>query len=206
MTRQYNERTLTSSASNRFLHSIYCKRNELFPFYCSYFGRSRCCHGVPCLWIHFRYYAKGPNGVTCPLGTPHTQDLFPKQRCVGGQLFINCVIELYPLAVFVGMSKAKTVVGIKYLDIIVHESGFLDYKIIDIPVQNICRIEQRITGFVFSYPTPFRLFPYAFLMSSFPSLPLTRVILTVWRLTTDIWVVPHRSPPNVAFYIFIQQI
>ena len=30
--------------------------------------------------------------------------------------------------------------------------------------------------------------------------------VTVWRLTTHIWVVPHRQPPNVAFYIFIQQI
>ena len=24
--------------------------------------------------------------------------------------------------------------------------------------------------------------------------------LTVWRLTTHIWVVPHRYPPNVSFY------
>ena len=31
-------------------------------------------------------------------------------------------------------------------------------------------------------------------------------LLTVWRLTTHIWVVPHNEPPNVAFYIFIQQI
>jgi hypothetical protein len=31
-------------------------------------------------------------------------------------------------------------------------------------------------------------------------------ILTFWRLTTHIWVVPHHWPPNVAFYIFIQQI
>ena len=30
--------------------------------------------------------------------------------------------------------------------------------------------------------------------------------LTVWCLTTHIWAVPHRWPPNVAFYIFIQQI
>ena len=30
--------------------------------------------------------------------------------------------------------------------------------------------------------------------------------LTLWRLTTHIGVVPHRSPLNVAFYIFIQQI
>ena len=30
--------------------------------------------------------------------------------------------------------------------------------------------------------------------------------LTVWRLTTHIWAVPHREPPNVSFYIFIQQI
>jgi len=32
------------------------------------------------------------------------------------------------------------------------------------------------------------------------------VQLTVWRLTTHIWVVPYRTaPPNVAFYTFIQK-
>jgi len=30
-------------------------------------------------------------------------------------------------------------------------------------------------------------------------------ILNLWRLTTYIWVVPHRWPPKVAFYIFIKK-
>jgi len=30
--------------------------------------------------------------------------------------------------------------------------------------------------------------------------------LTIWRLTATICVVPHSSPPDAAFYIFIQQI
>ena len=28
--------------------------------------------------------------------------------------------------------------------------------------------------------------------------------LTIWRLTATIWVLPHSSPPDAAFYIFIQ--
>lgn len=55
-------------------------------------------------------------------------------------MFVNCIIELYPLAVFVGMSKANTVVTIKYLDFIVSASEFLDYRSIDIPAGNVCRI------------------------------------------------------------------
>ena len=39
-----------------------------------------------------------------------------------------------------------------------------------------------------------------------PNILLNTLFLTVWRLTTHIWVVPHRLHPNVAFYIFIQQI
>jgi len=30
--------------------------------------------------------------------------------------------------------------------------------------------------------------------------------LTLRRLTTTIWVVPHSYPPDAAFYLFIQQI
>ena len=33
-----------------------------------------------------------------------------------------------------------------------------------------------------------------------------RFVLTFSRLMTYIYVVPHRQPPDVAFYIFIQQI
>jgi len=35
---------------------------------------------------------------------------------------------------------------------------------------------------------------------------LVPFLLTFWRLTSTIVVVPHRQPLNVAFYIFIQQI
>jgi len=31
-------------------------------------------------------------------------------------------------------------------------------------------------------------------------------MLTIWRLTATILVVPHSQPPDAAFYIFIQQI
>ena len=33
-----------------------------------------------------------------------------------------------------------------------------------------------------------------------------QILLTIWRLTATIWVVPHSKPPDAAFYIFIQQI
>ena len=177
MTRQCNESTVSSSVSECFLHSINCKRDELFPFCCGYFGRSRCCHGVPCLWIHFPCYAKGPSGVRRPLGTPHTRthDLFPKQRCVGGRLFINCVIELHPLALFVGMSKTKTAFEVKYLDFIVHASEFLDYQIIDIPAQNICRIWTKKQWF------------RIFIPHSMPSFPICPSDVFLFLLTSDVF-------------------
>jgi len=39
----------------------------------------------------------------------------------------------------------------------------------------------------------------------FPNAP-KGALLTIWRLTATIWVVPHSKPPDAAFYIFIQQI
>ena len=39
-----------------------------------------------------------------------------------------------------------------------------------------------------------------------PTLQLICIYLTIWRLTTTIWIIPHSQPPDVAFYIFIQQI
>jgi len=35
---------------------------------------------------------------------------------------------------------------------------------------------------------------------------LKNLSLTIWRLTATILVVPHSYPPDVQFYIFIQQI
>ena len=90
----------------------------------------------------FSYYAKKPSGVRRSLGIPHThtQELFSKRRCVGGRQIINCVIEIYPLAVLAGISTAQTALAIKYLDFIVHASKFLKYQSIAIPAQNVCRI------------------------------------------------------------------
>ena len=31
-------------------------------------------------------------------------------------------------------------------------------------------------------------------------------LLTIWRLTATVWVVPHSQPPDATVYIFIQQI
>ena len=104
----------------------------------------------------------------------HTQDLFPKQCCVGGRLFINCVIELYPLALFVGLSKAKTAVGIKYLDVIVHPSEFLDYQSIDIPAQNFCGIWTKNQWF------------RIFIPHSIPSFSICFSDVFLFLLTSDV--------------------
>ena len=63
-----------------------------------------------------------------------------------------------------------------------------------------CIVISPVKCILYLYISTFRS------MCAVPSMAVFCSSLTLWRLTTTILVVPHRSPLNFAFYILIQQI